>query len=102
MAAETVLENQQKLALLFDREPSETDLYLTHFLGPDGAIAFLRSLEENPGAHALELFPSAARSNRDIFHPRSSEPRTVDEVYAHFGEKLKSKLYDDIVADTSL
>lgn len=94
MAAETVLENQQKLAHLFDREPTETDLYLTHFLGPDGAITFLRSLEQEPDKHAVELFPRAASSNRDIFHPRTCAPRTVDEVYALFGEKFSRRRYE--------
>jgi soluble lytic murein transglycosylase-like protein len=99
MAAETVRDNQQILTYSLDREPSQTDLYLTHFLGTDEAITFLRSLEQNPGAHAKELFPRAASSNRNIFHPQSSEPRTIDEVYAFFGEKFSTRRYDDIAAN---
>jgi hypothetical protein len=94
MAAETVRDNEQKLAHTFNREPTETDLYLTHFLGADGAITFLQSLEKRPGTHAVELFPRAASSNRGIFHPRDCAPRTVDEVYAYFGEKLSARRYD--------
>jgi hypothetical protein len=99
MAAETVLDNQKILAYSLDREPTQTDLYLTHFLGTDEAITFLRSLEQSPDAHAVELFPEAASSNRDIFHPKSSEPRTVDEVYALFGEKFTTRRYDDLGAN---
>jgi hypothetical protein len=95
MAAETVLENQQKLIDSFEREPTQTDLYLTHFLGADAAITFLRSLEQSPDKHAVELFPEAASSNHSIFHPRTCEPRTVDEVYALFGEKFSTRRYDD-------
>jgi hypothetical protein len=102
MAAETVRDNQQKMAHLFDREPTETDLYLTHFLGADDAITFLRSLEHSPGTNAVELFPEAARSNRDIFHLKSSEPRTLDEVYAHFREKFNIQRYGDYEANSSL
>jgi len=96
MAAETVRENQQKLAHSFDREPTETDLYLTHFLGADDAITFLRSLEKSPGMHAVELFPEAASSNHDIFHPETCAPRTVDEVYALFGEKFSTRRYEQL------
>jgi peptidoglycan hydrolase-like protein with peptidoglycan-binding domain len=102
MAAETVRDNQLKLAHLFDRDPTETDLYLTHFLGTDDAITFLRSLEQSPGANAFELFPEAASSNRGIFHPKSSEPRTLNEVYAHFGKKFNTERYGDYEADSSL
>ncbi len=102
MAAETVRDNQQKLAHLFDREPTETDLYLTHFLGADDAITFLRSLEHSPSANAVEMFPEAARSNHDIFHLKSSEPRTLNEVYAHFGEKFNTQRYGDYEANSSL
>ncbi len=99
MAAESVLENQQKLAYSFDREPTQTDLYLTHFLGTDAAITFLRSLEQSPDAHAVELFPRAASSNHNIFHPQTCAPRTVDEVYALFGEKFSTRRYDDLAAN---
>jgi hypothetical protein len=102
MAAETVRDNQQKLAHLFNREPTETDLYMTHFLGTDDAITFLRSLEQSPSANAVELFPEAARSNRGIFHPKSSEPRTLNEVYAHFDKKFNSQRYGDYEANSSL
>ena len=96
MAAETVHDNQQKLTHSFDREPTETDLYLTHFLGADDAITFLQSLEHSPGKLAVELFPEAASSNQDIFHPEdTSKPRTVDDVYALFEEKFRSSRYDD-------
>ena len=96
MAAEMVRDNQQKLVYSFDREPTEADLYLTHFLGTDAAIDFLRSLEHNPDVHAVELFPRAASSNHDIFHPKTCEPRTVDEVYALFGQKFNHRRFDDL------
>ncbi len=99
MAAEMVRDNQQKLAYSFDREPTQTDLYLTHFLGTEEAITFLQSLEQSPGVHAVELFPEAASSNHYIFHPQTCAPRTVDEVYAHFGEKFSTRRYDDLAAN---
>jgi len=99
MAAEMVRENQQILVSSIDRELTETDLYLTHFLGTDEAITFLQSLKQSPDVHAMELFPRAASSNRTIFHPQTCAPRTVNEVYAHFGKKFSTRRYEDIVAN---
>ena len=96
MVAETVRDNQRKLSFSLDRAPTQTDLYLTHFLGTDGAIAFLRALEETPDIHAGKMFPAAAKSNQDIFHAKPSDPRTVDEVYELFGNKFSTSRYDDL------
>jgi peptidoglycan hydrolase-like protein with peptidoglycan-binding domain len=94
MAAETVRDNLQRLTFSFDREPARTDLYLTHFLGHTGAISFLKALDENPDAFAGELFPAAARSNKNIFHPKVCQPRTVNEVYELFGRKFNTSRYE--------
>jgi hypothetical protein len=99
MAAEMVRDSEQLLTHSFDRKPTQTDLYLTHFLGNNAAITFLQSLQQNPDVHALEIFPEAASSNQSIFHPSSSDPRTVDEVYALFGKKFSTRRYDDIAAN---
>ncbi len=96
MVAETVRDNRRKLNFSLNREPTQTDLYLTHFLGTDGAIAFLKALEETPDIHAGEMFPAAARSNQDVFHSKPSDPRTVDEVYELFGNKFSTSRYDDL------
>ena len=101
MAAETVRDSQQQLAQLLNREPTETDLYMTHFLGADAAITFLTSLEQSPGASAVELFPDAARSNSVIFHQDPDEPRTLDEVYAHFDKKFNTQRYGDYEVNSS-
>lgn len=94
MAAESVKDNVRRLTRSFDRAPSQADLYLTHFLGPDGAISFLRALNDTPDALAVDMFPAAAQSNQDIFHPKTCKPRTVDEVYELFGEKFSALRYD--------
>ena len=99
MAAETVLDYQQKLTASLDREPTEPDLYLTHFLGADAAITFLQSLEQSPDVYAVELFPEAASSNHYIFHPQTCDPRTVDEVYTLFSDKFSTRRYDDLAVN---
>lgn len=99
MAAETVREHQQKLAQSLEHEPSETDLYLAHFLGINNAVTFLQSLEQSPDTHAVELFPRAARNNQNIFQPGTCAPRTVNEVYAFLDEKLSARQYEDYTAN---
>jgi Transglycosylase SLT domain/Putative peptidoglycan binding domain len=94
MAAESVKENVQRLTRSFDRTPSEADLYLTHFFGTDGAISFLKALDKTPDAFAVDMFPAAAQSNQDIFHPKTCKPRTVDEVYELFGQKFNTRHYE--------
>ncbi len=93
MAAETVRDYEQTLVHTLEREPTETDLYLTHFLGLDDAITFLQSLKQSPGTHAVKLFPEAARSNHDVFHPSTCDPYTVDDVYTLFEERLSRRGY---------
>ena len=58
-------------------------------------------LEKSPGTFAVELFPRAASSNHDIFHPKTCETRMVDEVYEHFGEKFSTRRYDDLTTNIS-
>ncbi|MGB5396203.1 MAG: transglycosylase SLT domain-containing protein [Gammaproteobacteria bacterium] len=102
MAAETTRDSQQTLAQLLNRQPTETDLYLTHFLGDNAAITFLTSLEQNPAASAAELFPEAAQSNNGIFHQEPGEPSTLNDVYAYFGEKFNTQRYGDYEVNSSL
>jgi hypothetical protein len=96
MAAEEVLDSRQRLAHELGREPNETDLYLSHFLGDDDAITFLQSLQQSPDMHAVDLFPEAASSNHRIFHPETCAPRTVNEVYALFGAKLSNRRFEQL------
>ena len=95
MVADTIKDNLQTLTFSFNRTPVKTDLYLTHFLGTEGAVSFLKTLDENPDAFAVELFPVAAQSNQNIFHPKTCKPRTVNEVYELFGRKFNTSRYNE-------
>ena len=95
MVSESIKDNLQTLNFSFSRDPVKTDLYLTHFLGTKGAISFLKAMAENPDVFAVDMFPMAAKSNRDIFHPKTCKPRTVNEVYELFGRKFNTSRYDD-------
>jgi peptidoglycan hydrolase-like protein with peptidoglycan-binding domain len=94
MAAESVRDNVSKLSGHFDQEPGRTELYLSHFLGPDGAVSFLKALNETPDSFAADIFPTAAASNKSIFHPQTCKPRTVNEVYEMFSQKFDTTRFE--------
>ncbi len=84
MAAEMTASNAAYLRGRTGREPSATDLYAAHFLGPAGAASLMQAMDRNPGASAVALFPAAAGANRSIFY-REGRAATVSELYANLG-----------------
>ncbi|HFD79767.1 MAG TPA: hypothetical protein ENK05_05145 [Gammaproteobacteria bacterium] len=96
VAAASIKRNRERLAFSLDRQPGRTDIYLTHFLGPQGAISFLKTLDRNPQRIAGELFPRAAASNQDIFGSGSDKPRTLSEVYQIFDRKFNTDRFKDL------
>lgn len=91
MAAEYARSNQQLLAREFGVDVKKVDLYLGHFLGPNGATRFLGALKENPTQPAATLLPEAAAANKGVFYGADGNPRTLGEVYAFFNAKLDNK-----------
>src|SRR3546814_1881114 len=89
MAAEHAADNQQTLEAQLGRNVTSTDLYLAHFLGVGGAAKFLRAHDQNPGASAAAVLPSAASANRWVFYDRNGAPRSLAEVRQRFAEKLE-------------
>ena len=85
MAAELTASNAAYLRGRTGREPTATDLYAAHFLGPAGAAQLVQALERRPGSSAVALFPQAASANRSIFW-RDGRPATVEELYANLGK----------------
>jgi hypothetical protein len=67
--------------------PTVTDLYLAHFLGPSGAKAFLKAPSDGIGAN---LFPKAASANREIFF-EGTRARTIGEIYSLINNRIQVK-----------
>ena len=82
MAGELTSDHAAYLKGRVGRSPTAGELYVAHFLGPQGSARLIKAAESQPGANAASLFPDAARSNRSIFY-RNGQPRTVGEVYAN-------------------
>lgn len=89
MAAAFAQDNAATLERRLGRTANATDLYLAHFLGPAGAVRFLRARDAAPdAAAATAVLPAAARANAGIFTGAGGRARTLDEVYARFEAKL--------------
>jgi hypothetical protein len=90
MAAEFAKGNQEHLRGALGREPSATDLYMAHFLGPQGATRFLRARGQNGEQSAAETMPEAAAANRAVFYAADGRPRSLDEVHARFARRFEA------------
>lgn len=92
LAAEFAAGNQQHLERhtnLTRSEIGSTELYLAHFMGASGASGFINAMQENPLATAADIFPKAARANRNVFYDRKTgEARTLAGVYEFFDRKF--------------
>jgi len=88
MAGEFAADNREYLQNNLGRPVASVDLYLAHFLGPEGARQFLAAHDANPDAAAAPMFARAAAANRPIFYDRSGAPRSFAEIRARFADKL--------------
>jgi hypothetical protein len=95
MAAENIKRNLQILSENIRQVPGRTDIYLAHFLGPEGAMKFLGTLDEAPDTPAGDLFPVLAASNPGVFQNLQHQQRTVAGVYRRFDRKFNTTRYDE-------
>ncbi|MGY4287772.1 hypothetical protein ACVWXO_006992 [Bradyrhizobium sp. LM2.7] len=82
MAAALTQSNSFKLTGMLGRRPSDSELYMAHFMGVGGAAKLIANAEDNPQAVGARLFPNAAAANRSIFYARDGRARSVSEVYS--------------------
>ncbi len=88
MAAAFAADNRAYLSNRLDRPIESVDLYMAHFLGPNGAGRFLEAHAANPDAAAAPAFGREARANRSIFFDRSGAARSYDGIRRLFAERL--------------
>jgi hypothetical protein len=82
MAAVLTQSNSFQLTGKIGRRPTDSELYMAHFMGVGGAAKLISSAEDNPQASGAALFPNAAAANRSIFFDHSGRARSVSEVYS--------------------
>jgi hypothetical protein len=82
MAGVLAQSNSFKLTGALGRRPTDTELYMAHFMGVGGAAKLINNAQDNPQASGAALFPNAAAANRSIFYDRTGSARSVSEVYS--------------------
>jgi hypothetical protein len=91
MAAALTQSNSFQLTGLLGRRPTDSELYMAHFMGVGSAAKLIGNAEDNPQASAARLFPNAAAANRSIFYDRATgRARSVSEVYSVLQQRYAS------------
>jgi hypothetical protein len=81
MAASLTQSNSFQLTGKIGRRPTDSELYMAHFMGVGGAAKLITSAGDTPQASAAQLFPSAAAANKSIFYDSEGRARSVSQVY---------------------
>ena len=82
MAGEMTADSAAYLKGRTGRDPTAGELYVAHFLGPQGSARLIEAAHRQPSATAANLFPDAAHANKAIFYP-GGQAATVGQVYAN-------------------
>jgi hypothetical protein len=90
MAAVLTQSNSFRLTGMIGRRPTDSELYMAHFMGVGGAAKLISNAEDNPQASGARLFPNAAAANRSIFYDRSGRARSISEVYSVLQQRYAS------------
>lgn len=95
-------QNKKTLESKFGTPASQTDLYMTHFLGAPVGSKFLQALKTNPNVSADGVVGTeAANSNRNIFYDQG-RARTVGEVYQLMSNKMAGNVQTPASPKTSM
>ncbi len=74
-------DNAARLRQKLGREPVQAEVYLAHLLGSAGARKAITALESGQASRpAAELFPSAAKANRDLFFSQDGKAVALRDV----------------------
>ena len=82
MAGVLTQSNSFKLTGALGRRPTDSELYIAHFMGAGAASKLISNAEGNPNKSGPALFPTAAAANRSIFYNRDGSPRSISQVYS--------------------
>lgn len=103
LAAEMLKQDSAKIAEKIGRALTAGETYLIHFLGPEDAARFMKTVDEAPNASAAALLPKPARANKPIFYAqqgRKLKDRSVSEVHEAFETMMgqRTSRYEDVAA----
>jgi hypothetical protein len=89
MAGALTQKNAAALTRRIGRQPTESELYIAHFLGAGGGGKLIQLAGSNPQTTAAEVFPQAAHANRPIFYDRHGNARSVSGVYSEIVRRYR-------------
>ncbi|WP_244430693.1 transglycosylase SLT domain-containing protein [Methylocystis sp. ATCC 49242] len=103
LAAEMLKKDSAKIAEKIGRALTAGETYLIHFLGPEDAERFMKTVEEAPNTSAAALLPKPARANKPIFYEQQGgklKDRSVSEVHEAFESMMgkRTSRYEDVAA----
>lgn len=88
MGAEYIMENHRYLKSKLGRDPTDTELYAAHFMGPGTAANFFKMPQD---AIAATHFGAQAAANRGIFYSKDGTPLTIRGVNEKFEALMRRK-----------
>ncbi|RTL04993.1 hypothetical protein EKK58_09305 [Candidatus Dependentiae bacterium] len=81
------MQNKKTLQNALGRPVSNAELYMAHFMGAPGALAFINGYKNNPGQSAADLLPAAASANKPVFYDKG-KALSVAEVYGNISREF--------------
>ncbi|HEY1096295.1 MAG TPA: flagellar biosynthesis protein FlgJ [Alphaproteobacteria bacterium] len=102
MTAEATKDNQYYLETSVGGKIGQNELYLAHFLGAGGASKFLNAKNNNGEAPAADIFPQAAKANKNVFYEASGKKRSLNDVYDFFAKKMDSDGSDSVMTASTM
>lgn len=91
-AAEMLKRDSQRIARRIGRNLTGGEVYLVHFLGPDGAERMIDEVTRKPETAAADLLPKPAAANKPIFYGAGSKRLSVAEVRGKFESMISLRL----------
>lgn len=96
LAGEMLKRDSDRIARRLGRVLTGGEVYLVHFLGPDGAERLLDQVRKSPEAVAADLLPRPAAANKPIFYGSAGDGTakglSVSEVHTKFESMMSLRL----------
>ncbi|GLS42213.1 transglycosylase SLT domain-containing protein [Methylobacterium brachythecii] len=90
-AAEMLKRDSLRIAARIGRNLTGGEVYLVHFLGPDGAERMISEVSRRPDTVAANLLPKPAAANKPIFYG-GGKSLSVSEVRGKFETMISMRL----------
>ena len=99
-AAKMLKKDGEELADKIGRKLTAGETYLIHFLGPEDAEKFMKTVETSPDMSAAQLFPKPAHANKPIFYARVGKSKTIAQVHDAFESMMgiRFKKYENVAS----